>query len=153
MQYYDADAYTAQIPREGPRTCAVYVPFTATDTQFEIDFTLVQQRGFMSQVCMIFVDNSDNASPITLEAGVIGYSLTIPANSQAYLPFFIVQNAQAIVSSVGAVTVVIQFINVPIPALVWNSTAPIPPGVYAILLETGTGYIDLESGSGVILLE
>ena len=153
MQYYDATAYTAQIPREGPRSCAVVVPFSVTDTQFQIDFHLVQSLGYLSQVCMIFVDNSANPANVSLQAGVIGYTVIIPANSQAYVPFFIVENADAILTSTGATPITVQFINVPIPACVWQVAAPPPPGTFAILLETGPGYIELEDGSGIILLE
>jgi hypothetical protein len=118
--YFDRAYFNSQVPREGPRCCKIDVPFTVDDHEFDIDFLLTQAQNFMSLIMSVFVDNSQNASPVTLLSSILLQSLSVPANAQAYLPLLAPKNVRVSVASPGAVTVPMRFFNVPLPASVWS---------------------------------
>jgi hypothetical protein len=152
MRYFDKSAVNAQIPREGPRACPIVIPFTNTDTEFQVNLLLTQARLFMSLVATIYVDNSLNSAQLTIKTSVVNQVMIIPAYAFAYLPIMVPKNAMLDLSSSGAVNVGLDLINVPIPACVWQS-GNAPPAANLIALEAGGGVIDLESGLGSIQLE
>jgi hypothetical protein len=123
-QLFDAAVFNAQIPKEGPKATAVVIPFTSTDTSFDLNLLLTQSQQFMSLVQAAFVDNSDNPADLEIVTSVLFQSLIIPAGSQAYVPLLTPKNATLTFNSTGAVTVRVILLNVPVPAAVWSVDTP-----------------------------
>lgn len=119
-QLFDTPIFNAQVPSEGPKGLGVVAPFTVDTPVFEINLLLTQSQRFMSGVQSVFVDNSQNGSDVTINCQTLNQNLTIPSNSQAYLPLLVAKNDVLTVSSIGEVSVSFIFCNIPLPAAVWN---------------------------------
>lgn len=110
----------ALAPSEGPKAVSLALPF-ASSSVLDLDCALLVSQGFMQSVQAIYVDNSGNASAVSI-AVQGGQTVTVPPLSQAYLPIVSAVPARFEFTSAGGVTVPIQLLNVPMPALVWSTS-------------------------------
>lgn len=108
----------APTPEEGPR-CIVrqYVfagagsqPDDLTNEISEQQISFVQTIWFSTPVGLLF----------TLTIDQTEQSIQLPAGSQGYIPILAGQMPQFTLSSSAAGTVTISYINVPMPAIIWQ---------------------------------
>lgn len=121
-------------PAQGPKGLSLNLDFSAAVT-IRGDFLLEETQGIIQGIQSVFVDNSQNASAVTITFGVTQQRLVIPANSQLTAPVFAVDQLSFTATSVGAVIVPVTFLNVPMPFASWgsvtvNSTLVPTTGVY-----------------------
>lgn len=112
--------FNALIPREGPRM----VPFTISFPdlpEFEIDLTITVQQKRISVIQTVFIDTSACDQPVRLS--VFGTLETIHAapGSQGYYPLLVPDTPKFTISSSSSEPCILIFLNVPVPASVWNS--------------------------------
>ena len=92
---------------------------SATEDQADFQPPLVQKQ--IDNIQAVFVDNSANAQPLTIDIGSTFQRLIVPANSQAYLPVFTDRRGFVVTfTSTGGVDVKTFWLNVPMPAFVWS---------------------------------
>ena len=64
-QVRDVPVFAALIPREGPKAVPLPFDFTAYASQ-SVDLLDLQQRGLISAVQAVFVDNSANSAALVI---------------------------------------------------------------------------------------
>jgi hypothetical protein len=114
--------FNALIPREGPRMVPFDVDFP-TINQLDIDLTLMVQQKRMSVVQSVFIDASQCNASVSLQ--VVGTDLTIEVQefTQGFYPLLVPSSPKFICTSASTGAAKLIFMNVPVPASVWNSTA------------------------------
>ena len=117
----DYPIFNAQVPKEGPKALSIVAPFTTAIQSFDVNLLLTQTQLYMSLVQAAFIDNSANSAAVSITIEQLGQTVTVPANSQAYLPLLVTKNSKLVISSpvTGDVNVTVIFLNVPVPAAVW----------------------------------
>jgi len=122
--YFDSPIFNGPTPHEGPRALAVNCPFTSEIAEFNIDLTLSQTQAYISVIQGVFVDNSDNADVVSITAnGATNQTIDFPAGAQGYIPILATKPTSFNVSSAGAVTVPLIFLNVSVPAIIWGESS------------------------------
>lgn len=112
-------AFVMKIPKEGPR----YVPLSFDFTQyvtFGVDMMLLKQQGHISSIQGLWIDNSANTAPVTIDTGQ-GQKISIPAGYQAYMPIVLNDNPKFNVSSTGTACQM-QAFNWPVFPQVWKAS-------------------------------
>lgn len=122
LQYLSLDVYNGRFPAEGPKIIPVSLNF-ALQQSFNVDLTLAQQTAQMRSVQAVWYDNSQNATPVTILSQGTQQNLILPGHSQGCLPIFQTVPSKFTVTCTGGAAVLLQFINVPLPACVWPTTA------------------------------
>lgn len=112
-------SYNAMVPNEGPKIIPVSAQLGVNPSVL-LDFSQLQQQGKISFIQGVMVDNSANASPLTIQSQTMNQKVVIPANAQAILPLFVTNPPIFLVSSAGGVNVPLFFFNIPLPAQVWG---------------------------------
>jgi hypothetical protein len=120
--------FNATIPKEGPKSLPVTCDFSVVGT-YDIDLTLIQSQQRMSVVQSVFVDNTLNGQKTTITINGNSQTLVIPAGGQAYLPLLAAKPTIITVASTGGVVVPMIFLNVPVPACVWDTTGSSSPTI------------------------
>lgn len=111
--------FNAMVPKNGPQEIPLVFDLTAVQS-YTVDLSNVQAQGKFEFIQGAYVDNSLNAQKLFLVCGGTGHSVTIPPNSQGFVPLFFSQNPVLQVSTTGAVAVPIKLYNVPMPAIIWS---------------------------------
>lgn len=134
-------AYGVQSDQLLPNENRQSIPYTiaAADTAaaFDItfDFTLLQNGVNFSAVRTMFVDNSKNPSPITVNVSGSGQQFPVPPYTAGYFNVSSSSVAKTIeLISVGGATgtVYVEFFNYTIAPDVWAGFAPFVPGVQVV---------------------
>lgn len=112
------------LPPEGPVVVPVELDFSALG-DYEIDGYAIIASGKLSYIQCLYIDNSDNANPLTVIASYTKQRIIAPANSQGYYPIFLGNPPHCKVSTVAAagLKVKIYFANVPLMAMQWGENA------------------------------
>jgi hypothetical protein len=110
--------YNAVIPKEGPKSVSVPLNF-ALNASFLLDFTLAYLQTTMTVVQAVWVDNSLNASEVTISVDNTGQSIKVPPNAQGTFPVIAAIRPRITVASAGNVVVPTLWLNVPLPLAVW----------------------------------
>lgn len=142
----------ALVPSEGPKIVPLTLDFTSA-LSFEIDLTLAIQQKKIEIVQGVYIDNSRAISTFTIRAQATEQQISVPAGAQGYYPLLAGQLPRFVCTSNGGVIpVYIAFLNVPVPALQWNSgiggslgaVNQGAPGVLAwpVRVQNATGNID-----------
>jgi hypothetical protein len=86
-----------------------------------IDLTQLIQQGRIDGVQTVFVDNTTNSEPFSLQVQGLAQTLIVPPQAQAYLPILARVPTQIICYSLNssASAVPLVLLNVPMPAAVW----------------------------------
>lgn len=111
--------FNAMVPPEGPKEIPLLVDLTVIQA-YLVDLTNIQAQGKISFIQGAYVDNSLNGQKVTLVCQGTNMSVTIPANSQGFVPLLFAQNPAIYVSSTGGVVIPIKLLNVPMPAIIWG---------------------------------
>jgi hypothetical protein len=109
-----------KIPREGPMAYPITLDFTAA-TLLNVNLNLTEFG--MSTVQSVFVDNSNNASQLSIIFAGVNQTLVLPPYSQATFPFlFLGPNLQFQASTAGGVAVKMAIVNVEQQLNIWYVT-------------------------------
>lgn len=123
ISFTDVPIYNSLSPGEAPKVVPVMLNF-ATQASFTVDLLILQQRRYFKSIQSVFIDNSGNAETVSVEAvGQTQHTLVVPANAQAVLPIFSPNPPVFIVSTSGTGIVKVFFVNVKLPACVWNANS------------------------------
>jgi hypothetical protein len=123
--YLDMSIFNALFPKEGGKVVPVPLNF-ANQQSFNIDLSLLQQRGFIKNIQGVYIDNSNSNSPASVTVAGTNQTITCPGNSQGTFPIFLPANMVFTCTSAGGANVNFFFYNIPLPNSVWSATqAPI----------------------------
>lgn len=114
------NALDGLIPCEGPKALPYLMDFSAA-AEYDFDFTQQWQQQTFSTIQCCYIDNSLNASPVTVTVNGTGQTITCPANSQGFFTLLTVPPPQFAVVSAGSVVVQIIWLNFYIPPTVWST--------------------------------
>jgi hypothetical protein len=120
LGYTPIGVYNGPIPKEGPKVVPVSVNF-ATNNTFPIDFTLLFQRGVLSEIQAVWIDNTGNNANVTLTNLQTNQVIDVPAGFQGTVPVFASNPPQFKAQSAGNGPVQFMFLNVPIISQNWNA--------------------------------
>lgn len=111
------------LPPEGPKVYPFVLDFR-TQGSNTIDMIAEIQRGFISFVQGLFIDNSLNGQQLTAVADQTNHSIIVPPNSQMFMPMFISDSARITFTTTpaGNLTVPIEVTNVPVMPYTWKVT-------------------------------
>ena len=112
--------YNALVPPEGPKSVAVTLDFSAS-VSYTIDFTIAYMNKTMTVVQTLWLDNSLNPDTVSVTVPSTGHSFAVPANSVGAFPIVAAIRPKIILASSGGVVVKCLFLNVPLPAIVWET--------------------------------
>lgn len=122
-QHHGYKTYNCAVPKKESISIPITMDFTGGNTVSIIDLTLTVDNQVFEFLQAIFIDNSANASSLTVVASVTGQSLVIPPLSQAYMPVVIGDQPVITGTSSGGVKVPLQLLNFPISTLVWSTVS------------------------------
>lgn len=109
------------IPRGGPKCVPWNMDFSGVG-QHVVDLSLLVQQTRIEYVQCIYVDNADNANPLTIKMDLTNQRIVIPAHTQGYYPILQPNNPVITFSTtVAAVVVNVQFLNVPVQPANWKT--------------------------------
>lgn len=131
--------YNGAIPKEGPKIWTQNFNWAAVSSPAVIDFTPLKMAGYVSGIQGIFIDNSGNTQPVTVQASVINLPLEIPGNYQGLFPLFVTNQTKLTISTTGTGKTGLFFLNFPVAAAVW-------PGINQILSFNGSGGLTVSDG-------
>lgn len=119
--YTEIGVFNSTFPSEGPKIIPVQLPFNLQQS-FNVDLSLLQQRGVFKMLQSVWVDNSGNTTPLSISVAGTNQTLKVPGSSQAYLPIFVPQLPQFTITNTGGQPVLMYFTNIPLPAAVWGAS-------------------------------
>ena len=124
----DANGLNAQainvqdVPCEGAKAVPVSLDFSM-NAAYQLNYSNLQQRGFISFVQTIFVDNSQaNAGTITITIGGSNQVIVIRPNTQGYYPILMGNVVTITFSSTGSNKAQFFLLNVPVAPGQWSTT-------------------------------
>lgn len=106
------------VPAEGPRAVPLTLDFSAA-AQYTLNLQNTQARDYISMVQAVYLDNSANASPLTVTFPASGQSITIAPNRQGYFSVLCPNPAQLVFSSAGTVLCTAILLNFPVTDADW----------------------------------
>jgi hypothetical protein len=121
-QYYAVGVYNGPIPKEGPKAVPIAADFSVLPS-YDIDFTLLQQKGWVTQFQVVYIDNSLQTLPVILTVNGSNQKIQIAGGMQGTFPIFCPNPAKFNVQSNGGKLVNLQFLNVPVTCMQWSATA------------------------------
>lgn len=110
-------------PKEGPVSLRVDFDFPTLGTSIDADLSPVHNRGDMTSVQSIYVDNSQNTSILTITANGTNQRIVVPPQSQGYIPILVIDPPTFNFSTVGAFVVPVQFLNYYMPPFIWSAVS------------------------------
>lgn len=109
----------AGAPVEGPLVVPVQCDFSA-NSGYSIDLSDLFNRKYISQLPMLFIDNSGNTSSVTVTVVDTQQKIVCPPQSQGYFAIFQGYNFKFTAQSSGAFVVPMEFMNFPVAPAVWS---------------------------------
>lgn len=110
----------SQKPKSGPVGIPITLDFTGGNVNVSGDLALEMSQSVIEYVQAIYIDNSLNASPLTITFSGMGYKITVKANTQGIYPVITQQGALSWrASSAGNVAVPTIMFNVQQPYFQW----------------------------------
>ena len=112
-------------PKDLPKTLTVPLDFTVNGSNgadILIDLELLEQEAALEFVQAVFTDNTVSGTGFKLTSLISQQRLTLNAGAQAYLPLLAPPKTKFMASTGGNVTadkIWCQFLNMPVPAVVW----------------------------------
>ena len=126
------------IPEGGPRAIGFILDFIDYQTNI-IDFTYAYENTAFKQVMGIFVDNSTNPFPLTIQAQQSPQQkIVVPSYSQGTFPVIAPIRPKFTFTTNGSVNVGVVFTNIPLSCDVWSVQTPgVPTTPSNIVVTTG----------------
>jgi hypothetical protein len=113
----------ALIPSENPKAVPILLPFASGTLSFEVDLTETVQQKRISVIQGIYIDARSNTGVFEIEVQTTRQVIAVPAGTQGYIPLLAGSNPKFTMRNSAAVNVQVTFLNVPVPALLWNGSA------------------------------
>lgn len=110
--------FNGAIPGEGPK-CVPYNLDFNTGTTLNTDLEVIKQNGQISGVQSVYIDNLDNAAPVSLTLSVSNQRIVCPANAEGYFLILATSSMQFKWFCANPVVVPIQYMNFPVAVSVW----------------------------------
>ena len=129
------------IPKEGPKSIPISFPFTGSALSFTVDFSQVIQQGRIACINGLFIDNSANPDSLSVTVQQTGQVIVCPPEAQGIFPIIGPEFTRVTVASLGAVTVLIQFLNTTPTLSVWSVNAGGGGGMGVTSITAGAGLI------------
>lgn len=110
------------VPPEGARMLP-YSFTLANGNSGQISLTQSFQKGDVSIIQGVYIDNADNANIFYLTVLETNQRIAVPSNSQGYAPILIAKGAATLQwSTAGSTAIVnVDFLNFPVPVGFWKS--------------------------------
>lgn len=109
------------VPPEGPRGIPLALDFTVTN-EYILNLQNVQSRQFFSMLQAVWIDNSQNPSPITVSLPQSGQNIILEAGEQGYVNVLCPNPTLITFSSLGNVKgVFVELLNYPVTNAVWQT--------------------------------
>lgn len=108
-----------QIPSEGSKAIPALMDFTLSN-QFVFDLQNIMARGQISMIQTVYIDMSASDVPMTLFFQSSGQTIVAKGRTQGYYTVLCPTPAKLTATCAGGpLGVVVFFINVPIPGVIW----------------------------------
>lgn len=120
--YLDIPVFNSLFPKEGGKVIPVTLNF-ALQQSFALDFTLLQQSGYISLFQSVFIDNSQNTQPVTIVVNGSNQNLICPGSSQGTFILLCPNPPKMTVNCAGGNFVNLFLCNLPLPEAVWSATS------------------------------
>lgn len=91
-------------------------------SSYSVDLQNQQARNIIDMVQTIWIDNSNNDQPVSIQFDVIGQTVKFGPRWQGYFPVMVVNPPRFSVSSPGGSSTQIVLMNVPFPSGAWGTT-------------------------------
>lgn len=110
------------VPSGGPKCVPAVADFTNTPT-YDIDGQQIIDQHQMEYIQGVYIDNADNAVPVTLICGGTNQRVVCGSNMQGFFPLLVQTPPKFTISTVqaGGRKVNLQFYNVPIMSCNWKA--------------------------------
>lgn len=109
-------------PCEGAEDITLDLRFDTEATQ-NVDLSQIQGVGKWSGVQTLYIDNSENTSPIYIETAVARQKLTVPPLSCWLMPVVVPNPPKFTLVSAGGIIVRMNILNYFFPPCVWSPTS------------------------------
>ena len=119
LSYYAVNGQ--MVAPEGPRSIPLLLDFTQT-TDYEVNLQNQQARAFISMVQAVFVDNSANASPLTVTMPDSGQSIIVAPGHQGYYNVICPNPARISFSTTGDISLAVFLLNYPVTNADWPTS-------------------------------
>lgn len=106
------------VPCEGAK-CIPFIGDFSAAASYDFNFTQVQQSKQISTIQCVYVDNTANASNLTISIDTTNQTIVVPANSAGFFTIIAPQFTVAHATTAGVVKVYFAFLNYYIPPIVW----------------------------------
>lgn len=109
------------IPKEGPRAIPVILDFTAYDS-YVFDYQNMSERGFISMVQTVFIDNRANSLPVTVTMNKSNQVIIAKPYTQGYYAILMPNPIKVTFTCAGGPAGLIVFlINTQMTSAVWSA--------------------------------
>lgn len=113
--------WTGCIPQSGPKALPIDYDFSVA-TSYTQNLFSAQGQGWIEFVQSLYIDNSANGQPITIDIAQTRQHLSVPAGFCAYLPVLAPNPPNMTFTTTGGVAIRVHFLNFFMPPLVWSAT-------------------------------
>ncbi len=104
---------TLGMPPEGPKCIPITLDFSVADT-YNLDYSNMGRRGFMSMLQTVWVDNSLSGDPLNVIIVATNQTIKVPAGVQDYFGVMCPNPIKLSFYSPGAAIVQVILINHPV---------------------------------------
>lgn len=119
-QHAPHKVYNCAVPQKGSQVVSLNLDLSANTISI-VDFTLSEFAGAIEFIQSLYIDNSLNAASLSVQCDITNQIITIPHNSQAYVPVLVSERAKFTFSTSGGVVVPVCFLNCPSPLAIWDT--------------------------------
>lgn len=104
---------TLGMPLEGPKCIPITLDFSVTTT-YNLDYSNMTRRGFLSMLQTVYVDNFASDEILTITVPSVNQVMKIPAGVQGYFPILCPTPIKLQFQSDGGETCQVILLNFPI---------------------------------------
>lgn len=112
-----------QLPSEGPKAIPILLDFTGAIATYTLDLLLLTERGFLSMVQCLYIDNSGSSNPVVVTVNGTNQNITAKANTQGYYAVLAPNPCKlTFAGTANTVLVPVFLLNMPVSGSVWSTT-------------------------------
>jgi len=110
------------VPKNGPKAVPVTLDFS-NDGEIDINCEMVISQGKIEYIQTLYIDNADNANPVTFVCSVTRQRVIVKARAQGYFPLLAPNPPVITVSTTQTANLIVSvfLLNVPVQAMNWQS--------------------------------
>lgn len=120
LHAFGARVFNGFAPTQLPKAMFFALDFSAV-TNIPIDLEIAEQMAWMEFIQAVHIDNSLSGVDFFIDVSISQQTLKVGMGKQAYLPILVPEKAKFVtrVSGTDNHLIKIQFLNFPVPAIVW----------------------------------